>query len=75
LRTLDRRAAVVTGGASGVGLGIAAVLHAEGARVAVLDIDGPSADRAAAGLGNGAVGLRADVSNAEDMTAAAAAVV
>jgi 3-oxoacyl-[acyl-carrier protein] reductase len=67
---------VVTGGAAGVGLGIATVLHAEGARVAVLDVDGASAERATAGLGPGgdAIGIAADVSMREDVDAAAVAV-
>ena len=41
---------MVTGGARGIGRGIAAVLAAEGARVAVADVDGPAAAAAAAGL-------------------------
>lgn len=70
MKTLKDRVAVVTGGASGVGLGIATVLHAEGARVAVLDVDGPSAERAAGGLGSDAIGLQADVSQRAGLDAA-----
>ena len=44
------RVAVVTGGASGIGLGISRHLAAAGHRVAVLDIDGDAADRTAAEL-------------------------
>ena len=43
MKTLNDRVAVVTGGANGVGLGIATVLGAEGARVAILDVDGSAA--------------------------------
>jgi 3-oxoacyl-[acyl-carrier protein] reductase len=70
VKTLEDRVAVVTGGASGVGLGIATVLHAEGARVAVLDLDGPAAERAASGLGGEAIGFEADVSRSDDLGAA-----
>jgi NAD(P)-dependent dehydrogenase (short-subunit alcohol dehydrogenase family) len=44
------RVAVVTGGASGIGLGIARRFAAEGHRVALLDRDGAAADAAAAEL-------------------------
>jgi 3-oxoacyl-[acyl-carrier protein] reductase len=71
VKRLDGRVAVVTGGASGVGLGIASVLHAEGARVAVLDRDGPAAERAAGELGGEAIGLEADVSRRDHLDAAA----
>jgi 3-oxoacyl-[acyl-carrier protein] reductase len=74
VKTLEDRVAVVTGAASGVGLGIATVLHGEGARVAILDIDASAADRAAAGLGGEAIGLGADVSRRERLDAAVDAV-
>lgn len=44
------RVAVVTGGASGMGLSICHELYRRGNAVAVLDIDGEAADRAAADL-------------------------
>ena len=47
MKTLDDRVAVVTGSAQGIGRGIADVLAAEGARVAVADLDLPAATRAA----------------------------
>jgi NAD(P)-dependent dehydrogenase (short-subunit alcohol dehydrogenase family) len=55
-------AAIVTGGASGLGLATAGMLAAEGARVAVLDIDGAKASDAAAQLGG--LGLVCDVGDA-----------
>lgn len=60
------RVAVVTGGASGVGRSIAAHLAAAGHAVAVLDIDGPAAERAAAELTAGgarSIGCCVDVSD------------
>ncbi len=44
------RVAVVTGGASGMGLSVCRRLAASGHRVAIMDLDGPAARRAAADL-------------------------
>ncbi len=60
------RVAVVTGGASGIGLAIVRRLAAGGASVALLDLDADAADRAAAelrGEGLRVIGLAADVSD------------
>ena len=46
--TSVERVAIVTGGASGIGLGIAQRLARDGAKVAVFDINGADADAAAA---------------------------
>lgn len=43
MKSLDGRVAIVTGGASGVGAGIAAVLAQESAHVAVADVDAQAA--------------------------------
>jgi NAD(P)-dependent dehydrogenase (short-subunit alcohol dehydrogenase family) len=53
---------VVTGGASGIGRGIAAQLIAEGMRVVIADIERAALDKAASELG--AVGVPVDVSDA-----------
>jgi NAD(P)-dependent dehydrogenase (short-subunit alcohol dehydrogenase family) len=60
------RVAVVTGGASGIGLGVAHALAAEGHHVAVLDRNGPGADAAAAELGaEGAKAIAVEVDVAD----------
>jgi NAD(P)-dependent dehydrogenase (short-subunit alcohol dehydrogenase family) len=53
--------AIVTGGASGLGLATAEMLAAEGARVALLDVDEAKASEAAARLGG--LGLPCDVAD------------
>lgn len=67
------RVAVVTGGGAGIGLAIAERLARDGLRVAILDVDGDAASRAAeaiAGLGGAARGYRADVSDRAQVDAA-----
>jgi NAD(P)-dependent dehydrogenase (short-subunit alcohol dehydrogenase family) len=74
LKGLEGKATIVTGGASGIGLATAERLVAEGARVALVDIDGEAAERAAAELGGESIGLRADVSSEEEVEGAFATV-
>jgi len=60
------RVAVVTGGASGIGLGIAEQLVADGRRVAILDRNGSAAEEAAAKLragGGEALAVEVDVAD------------
>jgi NAD(P)-dependent dehydrogenase (short-subunit alcohol dehydrogenase family) len=61
---LQGKVAIVTGGAGGIGQGICRVLAAEGAAVAVVDLDGIGAEKVAADLGGRSLGVRADVTDA-----------
>jgi 3-oxoacyl-[acyl-carrier protein] reductase len=75
MESLQGRVAIVTGAARGIGLGIATVLHAEGADVLLADLNGEAAAAAAAGLngdGSQAVGVQADVTAERDMQRLAA---
>jgi NAD(P)-dependent dehydrogenase (short-subunit alcohol dehydrogenase family) len=57
------RVSVVTGAASGMGLGIARRLASAGNRVALLDLDGDGAAAAAAAIGGGALAAKVDVTD------------
>ncbi len=67
---LAGRNAVVTGGAAGIGQAVARRLAAEGASVAILDVDLPAAEKAAAEIGGGAIACGVDVSNGAQVRAA-----
>lgn len=69
---MDGRVAVVTGGASGIGLGIARRLAAQGMQLVIADIDNEPLARAARELG--AMPVRTDVSDAASVQALADAV-
>src|SRR4051794_34522999 len=71
---LDRKVALVTGGASGIGAAIAATFAAKGARVAVVDLAGGAAKEKAAELGGDSAGFAADVTDPAAVTAAVEAV-
>jgi NAD(P)-dependent dehydrogenase (short-subunit alcohol dehydrogenase family) len=58
---LTDKVALVTGGARGIGAGIARVMAGQGARVAILDLDGAEAEKTAAGLPVSGLGLACDV--------------
>lgn len=66
---LKDRIAIVTGGARGLGRACADALAAEGARVVIADILDDQAKSAAAEVGGGAISVRCDVSNPEDVVA------
>ena len=58
---LDGKVAVVTGGARGIGAGIARVMAREGAHVAILDLDGDQAAATAKELATESTGMACDV--------------
>jgi 3-oxoacyl-[acyl-carrier protein] reductase len=71
---LEDRVAIVTGGGSGIGAATARLFADEGARVAVLDMDGRAAAAVATGLPGG-LALEVDVSDSAVVDAGVARVV
>jgi NAD(P)-dependent dehydrogenase (short-subunit alcohol dehydrogenase family) len=65
------RVALITGGSRGIGFAAAAILAKEGARVAIVDINGDqavsSSKRIASECGVDAIGLQADISQEDDV--------
>jgi len=75
MRDFAGRTAFVTGGANGVGLGLARALLAEGCNVAIADIRQESIDAALKSLAHAKLmGIRVDVASRSDMARAADAV-
>jgi 2-dehydro-3-deoxy-L-rhamnonate dehydrogenase (NAD+) len=68
--SLAGKTALVTGAARGIGLAIASRLSADGARVAVLDIEREAAESAAKKVGGGAIAIAADVTRTAEVDAA-----
>lgn len=67
---LEGKVAMVTGGASGIGLGTAELFVKEGARVLITDLSEQAGVQAAHRLGSAARFIRCDVSSEEDWAAA-----
>lgn len=65
--SLRNRAAVVTGGNSGIGLAVARELRREGASVVLFGRDAGTLERARAELGSGTVALGGDVTRPDDL--------
>jgi 3-oxoacyl-[acyl-carrier protein] reductase len=66
MTSLSGKTAVVTGGGSGIGAGLSAEFHSEGANVVVLDIDREAAERTAAEIDRASarvLAIEADVSD------------
>jgi 3-oxoacyl-[acyl-carrier protein] reductase len=70
---LQGKTALVTGGASGFGAEIARQFVAEGARVVILDLDGPGAERVARECGTPATAVQGDVTRRADIVTAVGA--
>jgi len=67
LKGLEGRVSVITGGAGGIGVAVAARLIAEGGHVALVDLDADACELAAAGFGERAIAIGADVSSEQEV--------
>ena len=72
--SLSGQVALVTGGARGIGLAITRRLVADGARVALVDLDKSAVEAAAGALGVAAMAVVADVTRTDDVERAVGAV-
>jgi len=72
---LQNKTALVTGAAQGFGLGIAKRYAEEGARVAIVDMNGDKAQAAAAEVGMGAIAFSCDVTDGAALKAIVADVI
>ena len=72
---LENKTALVTGAASGFGVGIAETFAREGAKVAVVDINGEGAASVAADIGNAATAFTCDVADGQQVQETVANVV
>jgi NAD(P)-dependent dehydrogenase (short-subunit alcohol dehydrogenase family) len=68
-RSLAGKVVVITGGGRGIGAATAKALVAQGARVAIGDVDVETAERTAAELGSGTIARRLDVTDHAGFTA------
>ena len=72
MRRLEGKTALITGAARGIGLSFAETYVAEGARVAIADIDIDRARTAAEQIGEAAIAVELDVTRQESIDAAVA---
>ena len=75
MKRLAGKSALITGAARGIGRGFAESYVAEGAMVAIADINLEAAEKTAAELGDAAYAVQIDVSNQDSIDAAIASVV
>ena len=68
-RSLSSKVVALTGGGRGIGAATAGALAREGARVAICDLDGTTAEATAASLGSGHIGRAVDVTDLNAFTA------
>lgn len=71
---LKDKICLITGAASGFGEGMAHKFADEGAKVAVVDMNGEGADKVASDVGHGAIAVTCDVSKGDEVEAAVARV-
>ncbi|MFB7084804.1 3-hydroxyacyl-CoA dehydrogenase [Streptomyces sp. NPDC056296] len=67
---IEGHVALITGGASGLGLATARLLHTQGAAVVLFDLPGSAGEETAARLGEDAAFVPGDVTSEENVTAA-----
>lgn len=67
---LAGKVVLITGAQRGIGFGTARAVHARGASVALVDLDGDGTARAAAEIGDRALGLAGDVTDADSLARA-----
>ncbi|PZX23005.1 putative dehydrogenase/reductase; putative transmembrane protein [Cupriavidus phytorum] len=67
MKGLQDKVAIVTGGATLIGAGVARAFIKAGARVAIFDIDAANGERVAAGLGKDALFIAADITQDEQL--------
>ena len=72
LQDFAGKTAVITGGASGIGLGLASRLGSEGANLVIADIEDEALDKAADRLGNAGYPVEAVLTDVSDRTQIAA---
>lgn len=69
MRRLQGKVAIVTGGGGGIGSAVVHRLVSEGAKVAVADVFGEAAERAAAPFGPSALAVQLDAASPQSVEA------